>query len=241
MCLVNDRGQRRRSAVVFDLEGFRPMHEVPVEGLPSRVRVAPSGRVAAATSFVAGDSYAVDSFSTRTVFIDLEQGKVITDLERFDVRRSGREFHPIDMNFWGVTFAADSDTFYATMRTGSHHYLIRGQLSRRRAEVLRDHVECPALSPDGRLIAYKSRIEHGLQPATWELRVLDVATLAERPLGETRNVDDQVTWLDDAHILYGVPDGKRYSSAVDTWMVSADGTGVPRLLVGAAESPVVMR
>ncbi len=240
VCLVNDRDEGRRAALVFDPNGFRPVHEMSLEGLPSRVRVAPDGRVAAATTFVAGDSYNVDSFSTRTVFLDLAGGKVITDLERFTIRRDGRDFHPIDMNYWGVTFTADSDTFYATMRTGSHYYLIRGRLSTRRAEVLRDQVECPSLSPDGRLIAYKSRIEHGFDPATWQLRVLDVATLTDRPLAESRNVDDQVAWLDDSHVLYGIPDGRPSSAGVDTWTARADGVGTPQLLVRSAQSPVVL-
>jgi hypothetical protein len=240
VCLDFDAASRRRSAIIFDAESSRPLYEIALEGLPSRVRVAPSGQVAAATSFVAGDSYNVDSFSTRTVFIDLERGRVVTDMERFTIRRDGREFPPIDMNFWGVTFAGDSDTFFATMRTGSHYYLIRGRLSTRRAEVLRDHVECPSLSPDGRFIAYKSRIEHGFEPATWQLRVLDVATLSDRPLTEERDVDDHVAWLDQDHILYGIPDGKPYSAGVDVWAVRADGTGAPALIVPSAESPVVL-
>jgi hypothetical protein len=237
---VNDPAARRRSAVVFDAGSFRPQHEIGMEGLPSRVRVAPNGKVAAATSFVAGDSYNVDSFSTRTVFIDLDRGEVLTDMERFAIRRDGRDFHPIDMNFWGVTFADDSDTFFATMRTGSHYYLVRGRLSTRRAEVLRDHVECPELSPNGRFIAYKSRIEHGFEPATWELRVLDVATLFDHAVAESRDVDDQVVWLDNDHILYGIPDGRPYSAGVDVWATRADGTGRPLLVVPGAESPAVV-
>jgi MFS family permease len=241
VCLVNDRTAQAQSAEVFDAATYRVLHRVPIEGLPSRVRIAPNGRVAAATSFVAGDSYAVDSFSTRTVFIDLDRGAVITDLERFDVRRNGRAFHPIDQNFWGVTFAADSDTFYATMRTGSHYYLVRGRLSGRTAEVLRDNVECPSLSPDGRLIVYKARVEHGFDAATWQLRVLDVASLADRPLAEPRSVDDQVAWLDDAHVAYGIPDGRQYSSNVDVWIARADGTRPPELLLPSASSPVLGR
>jgi len=97
VCLFYDTTRERRSAIVFDPVDFRKVREVPIEGLPSRVRVSPDGRLAASTSFVAGDSYNVDSFSTRTLFLDLERGEVITDLERFEIRRDGREFHPIDM------------------------------------------------------------------------------------------------------------------------------------------------
>ena len=38
----------------------------------------------------------------------------------------------VDRNYWGVTFAADSNTFYATLLTNGHTYLIKGDLARRR-------------------------------------------------------------------------------------------------------------
>jgi hypothetical protein len=88
------------------------------------------------------------------------------------------------------------------MRTGSHYHLIRGHAHSRRAEILRDGVECSSVSPDGTRLAYKSRIDHGFDPATWQLHVLDLATLADDPLAETCNVDDQAAWADNSHVLY---------------------------------------
>lgn len=133
--------------------------------------------------------------------------------------------HPIDQNLWGVTFASDSDTFYATMRTGSHDYLIRGHVHTKRAEVLRDGVECPSISPDGTRLAFKSRIDNGFNPATWRLHVLDLATL-----------DDQAAWLDDSTVVYQVAQIGEGDGVVDTWSVLADGTDAPKLLVPAGES-----
>ena len=63
-----------------------------------------------------------------------------------------------DFNFWGVTFAADSDTFYATLSSGGVNYLIVGRVTTRRVQVVRADVECPSLSPDGTHIAYKHRV-----------------------------------------------------------------------------------
>jgi hypothetical protein len=63
--------------------------------------------------------------------------------------------------------------------------------------------------------------------------VLDLATMRETPLSESRSVDDQVEWLDDAHVLYGT-DGA-------IWEDRADGGGRPRMFAAHAESPAVVR
>ena len=60
-------------------------------------------------------------------------------------------------------------------------------------------------------VAVARRHPHRLQAArcraargTWRLHVLELATLRETALAETRSVDDQVEWLDDDTVLYGV-------------------------------------
>jgi hypothetical protein len=68
---------------------------------------------------------------------------------------------------------------------------------------------------------------------------LDLETLEETPLAETRNVDDQVEWLDDRHVLYGIP--RRTTSIVDVWVASVDGAEPARIFVPEAESPIVAR
>ncbi|WP_261561343.1 MFS transporter [Frankia tisae] len=239
LCLTDDRASARAGAAVFD-DRLRVLFRLPIAGLASRTRVAPDGRIGAATTFVAGDAYNIDTFSTRTLLIDLVSGRIVADLEDFAVTRGGRRLHAIDENFWGVTFAADSDTFYATLHTGDHYYLIRGHVRDRRAEILRDGVECPSLSPAGDRIAYKSRRSHGFAPATWRLHVLDLATGADRPLAETRNVDDQAAWTDNDHVSYAVANTGPGRPLADTWTVPADGTGRPRLLVPSAQSVVTV-
>ena len=104
--------------------------------------------------------------------------------------------------------------------------------------VLRDNVECPALSPDNRLVAFKKRI--GPPDAPWRLYVLDLATLTEQPIAaETRSIDDQLEWLDDGHVLYGAPSANRPSSH-DVWVAPLNG-GVARIFLPDAESPIVVR
>ena len=171
------------------------------------------------------------SFSTQTTLIDLATGSKIADLEHFTVLRGSRQVTAIDVNFWGVTFARDSDRFYATLATGGKTYLIRGSVRERLARVIHENVECPSLSPDGTRIAYKKR--SGSRTAPWRLTVLDLATMRETPLSEQRSVDDQAEWLDNGRVLYAV-DGA-------VWVARADGTGEPRRFIARADSPAAVR
>jgi Tol biopolymer transport system component len=120
----------------------------------------------------------------------------------------------------------DSNRFYATLGTGDHHYLVEGDVAKREVRVLRDGVECPSLSPDGTQIAFKSRIGNN----RWRLHVLDLASLHDHAVAETRSIDDQAEWLDDGTLAY--------SDATNVYTVPADGSGEARLLVKDATSPV---
>ena len=216
-------------AEVFDSR-FHPVEEIDLTGFPSRARVSADGRYGAMTVFVSGDSYlqAPSAFSTRTTILDLQDGKRIGQLEQFEVTKDGKPFDAVDFNFWGVTFVpGDSNRFYATLGTGSSHYLVEGDVAARSMRVLRDGVECPSLSPDGRQIVYKSRLGDGEH---WRLRVLDVDTLDDHAVAETRSIDDQVEWLDNGTLAYAYGD--------DLYTVPADGGGEPQLLVRDASSPV---
>src|SRR4051812_43445825 len=120
-------------------------------------------------------------------------------MEDFAVWRDGTRFQSADFNFWGVTFARDSDRFYATLGSGRKTYLIEGDVPTRQARVLRENVECPSLSPDNTRIAFKKQVGSGGR-SQWRLYVLDLATMSEIPLAEVSDVDDQVEWLDDGQV-----------------------------------------
>jgi hypothetical protein len=205
-------------------------HTTTLTGLPSRTRVSSDGRYGAMTVFVTGDSYlsSPTAFSTRTTILEMASGKQVGQLEQFKVSKDGEPFDAVDFNFWGVTFdPRDSDRFYATLGTGGVHYLVEGRVSDKSMTVLRDGVECPSLSPDGKQIAYKSRIG---DEARWHLRVLDVATLDDHAVAEERSIDDQVEWLNDETLVYS--DGRNVYTA------PADGSGASEVLVHDATSPV---
>lgn len=206
--------------------------EVAVEGVPSRVRISPDGRYGSTTLFVSGHSYAdLAGFSTTTTLIDLARGRKIAELEDFTVTREGRRITAEDVNFWGVTFREDGDRFYATLATGGQIYGVEGSISRRRMRTIHDDVECPSLSPDQTRLAYKKRVGPGGK--RWRIHVLDLRTMRETPLAETRSVDDQVEWLDDERVLYGLDE--------QVWSVAVDGSGAPRRYARNADSPTVVR
>ena len=215
---------------------FQPRTQFTVEGIPSRARVSPDGKYATFTVFVTGHSYMDANMSTATVLIDAATGESLGNLEDFETWKDGQQFQAIDFNFWGVTFAQDSNQFYATLRTHHTTYLVQGDISARRLTVLHENVECPSLSPDGTRIAFKKFTPAG----TWQLTVLDLGTMQETPLAEKESIDDQVEWLDNGRILYQKIEYDPQTS-VGLFVVPADGSGQPRVWLAKAISPVVVR
>lgn len=238
LCLASERGvvTTYSANVITDSSGAK--QSIPLTGSPSRARLSDDGSMSATTSFVAGDSYAATSFSTRTVVTHLATGTA-QDLEDFTLIDQGQRISPVDRNYWGVTFAAGDDHFYVTVAFGGATHLAKGQLSTSTIETVRTDAECPSLSPDGTKVAYKKRGDRAR--GDWRLAVLDLATNQETQLPENRSVDDQVEWLDNSKILYGMPGEGTQAAESNVWVVSADGSEPPTMLIAQAWSPAVVR
>jgi hypothetical protein len=222
-------------------DALRVSGTIGLPGMPSRTRVSRDSRFAAYTAFVAGDSYLASGLSTRTRIVTVPAGDDVADLESFAVIGNGKEFYSIDFNFWGVTFTRDANRIYATLGTGGRILLVEGDVAERTFHVIAEDIECPSLSPDERHIAFKKRFGKGLD-AWWQPAVLDLATKTVRQLPEPKHIDDQIEWLDDAHILYAV--GHSPSAVVrraDVWQLAIDGASPPSLFLLDAESPAVVR
>lgn len=245
ICLEAQRGAvTTYRGTLFD-DRFAVRGAFDLAGPPSRARVSPDGRRAAFTVFINGHAYSNPGFTTRTTIVDAHDGHaIVDDLESLPVERDGAPFKAADFNFWGVTFTADPDRFFATLGSGGRTWLVEGRLSTRRMRVVAGDVECPSVSPDGIRVAFKRRESGGAQGRLlWRIAVLDLRTAQARILaGETRNVDDQVEWNGDGEILYAMPmDSGQSSAEMDVWAIAADGGAPARRLLPFAFSPAVVR
>ena len=89
-------------------------------------------------------------------------------------------------------------------------------------------------------MAYKKDVGKDGQ-THWTIAVLDLATGEEVLLdGEEANVDDQVQWLDDDTVLYGLPRTAE-PGVTDVWQLDATAGAKPEVFLEQAWSPAIIR
>ncbi|RSM84373.1 hypothetical protein DMH04_21900 [Kibdelosporangium aridum] len=209
---------------------------IPLPGIPSRARVSASGNIVSWTSFVTGDSYAVPGgFSTRTGFFDLRTGEVTESIEHFDATVQNRPMKAADVNYWGITVAADDTTFYATLASGGLNWLVKGDLKAKTVKSVRQNAECPSLSPDGTRVAYKKR---PTPLDKWELVVLDLRTNQEVKLPGTGGIDDQAAWIDERTLAFGMAKDEKKTAI---FFVPADASAPAHAEIDNGASPVSVK
>jgi hypothetical protein len=239
MCLHTDSGATTSfRATLFGAAGQK-LKSWPLPGVPSRTRISADSSLVAQTSFVTGESYGTARFSTETT-ISAVNGVDYGELDEFTLLVNGSRVTATDRNFWGVTFAADDNTFFATAASGGHTWLVRGNLRARTLVAIADGAECPSLSPDGTKIAYKKEISTDPAIKHWTLAVLDFASGVETRLPITPSVDDQAEWLDRSTLLYGLANPAAPGDST-VYSIPVDGKTGPAVFRAHAWSPSVVR
>lgn len=238
-CLFTDPGVATSFEVQEYDASWDEVESTSLPGIPSRTRLSPDGSLVATTVFVSGHSYMSTGFSTATEVHEVGGRDRWGNLEKFALTIDGRTANPVNRNIWGVTFA-DNETFYATVATGDRTWLVEGNLSERTLRSVSPDAECPSLSPDGSRVAFKVDVDPE-EPVVWQVAVQDLASGERTLLKEgPRGLDDQVEWLDDDTLLYGMPRRDK-PGVTDVWSVDATADAEPTLLIEQAWSPSVVR
>ena len=238
ICLDADNGLGGGGRGLILDAGLNPTTRFGIN-LPSRAAASPDGEVVAWTGFAVGHSYLqAGEFATTTQLIEVERGigaNLETGFATFDI--NGEAVNDETRNFWGVTFV-DNDRFYATLGIGEDTSIVQGTISTSRLQVIHENATCPEISPDGSTIVAKERREGD----HFQVIAIDVETGERRDIAETRSVEDQVEFLDNDTIIYGLPnetEGTEAQPAWDVWALDLNG-GTPQLIIPFADSPAAI-
>ena len=239
VCLQADRGVvTTYRALVLD-SALRPVRRLTLSGGPKPARVSSDGTLAAWTVIVVGTGCTDAKMELETIIEDLAHQKSYGALEKtFRVLGDGERMTAAIVNVWDVTFQPGPrpTRFYVTVSDNTTTWLAEGDLTTRTITAFHRNGQTPSLSPDGRTLVFVER--QGSSLTHFRLRALDLATKREWDLPETRSVSDQVEWLDNTHVLYGIP--RNGTAETDVWLVPLRG-GSPALFIPNAASPAVVR
>lgn len=212
-------------------------------GAVSRARISKDGKFTASTAFTTGHSYlgaGGTSFSTATFIGNASDPQSQKNIQRWPVFNKGVEVRSVDLNLWGATFdPANSDRFLVTAYFDTKPHLAEGSVQSQKINVLKDAVECPSFSPNGKRIAFKKRTG----AAKWSPAVMDLATMKETIFDLADSVDDQIEWLNDDTLIFEVVNTPLVGpSAVNLMTLNLhDAKPQPRLWLSDARSPTIVR
>ena len=144
--------------------------------------------------------------------------------------RDDAQVHLSEPSYWGVTFGADSNRFYATVRSDEKTYLVEGDVAKGEVRLLRE---------TSRTLRSR-RTRPGSPSRSWSTQTVPPGacrySIWRRPSKPRSRKPAALTtsaeWLDNGHVLYAV--------GQDLWTVPSDGTGSPGLFLRHGLSPAVV-
>jgi hypothetical protein len=239
ICMQADRGLATTyKAQILDA-ALRPVQSMGVNGAPKPTRVSSDGTIAAWTVLVVGTGCTDMTMEAETTVEDLHSRHSYGTIEKtFRVLVDDRPMTAAVINVWDVTFenVPRPTRFYVTVsdNTASKTWLAEGDLATKTITAFHPGGQTPSLSPDNRTLVF---VERQGSSQSFRLRGLDLRTREEWYLPDTRSVHDQVEWLDNEHVLYGL--AREGSATADVWLSPLRG-GQPRLYIEHADSPAVV-
>jgi len=242
LCLDGPQLGGRYSMEIRDFsEPTLPLLWAGTSTLPSRARVSADQNWASSTIFLEGSGYQdLGGFSTVVWVVDLASGGSAIAIDAMVIENAEARHRDPAANFWGVSFGEDGN-FWVTGSFGDQVELLQGNAGDETLQPTGIEGSCPSLSPDGSTLVYKRLLDSG----EYQLVAMDLASGDSWDLGESRPVDDQVEWLDENTILYGMHvegwTGGSVDPEFDTWMVDVDPGSQPELFAPQADSPAAVR
>ena len=203
LCLASDRGVVTTYTGTVHSNGDAapvqvPLHRHTQPGAPVRRR-RPSPRRRASCPATAMPT---TGFSTRTVVTSLA-GHWSRDLETATLVHGGQRISPPDRNYWGVTFAPTTTPSSSRWPSAAPRTWPRGSCPRARS---RPFAPMPS-APHCPRTARAGRLQEARRPRPGRLadRCPRPRHRQETMLAESQSVDDQVEWLDNDTLIYGLP------------------------------------
>ena len=146
---------------------------------------------------------AVSEDGKELAFVRDERGRGRLMVRGLDANGVEKALTPPELNVYEATFLSDDEYVYAAAQgSGWPHVYVVDHVRGNSMQIV--DARYPAISPDGRWLAYSH-----MQDGVWNLWLMDLASGAERRIGDVPCNEMQPSWESDSKtLLYGTDCGR---------------------------------